>query len=45
MARLLAGDVAVAMMTEGRGFSNSKAKRELVGAALPVLAPGFTQAL
>jgi nucleoside-diphosphate-sugar epimerase len=29
LARLLAGDVAVAMMTAGRGFSNAKAKREL----------------
>jgi nucleoside-diphosphate-sugar epimerase len=29
LARLLAGDVAVAIMTEGRGFSNTKAKREL----------------
>jgi nucleoside-diphosphate-sugar epimerase len=29
LARPLAGDVAVIMMTEGRGFSNSKAKREL----------------
>jgi nucleoside-diphosphate-sugar epimerase len=29
LARLLAGDLAVAMMTEGRGFSNAKAKREL----------------
>ena len=29
LARLLAGDVAVTMMTEGRGFSNEKAKREL----------------
>jgi nucleoside-diphosphate-sugar epimerase len=28
-ARLLAGDVVVTMMTEGRGFSNAKAKREL----------------
>ena len=28
LARLLAGDVAVLMMTEGRGFSNAKAKRE-----------------
>ena len=28
-ARLLAGDMAVIMMTEGRGFSNTKAKREL----------------
>jgi hypothetical protein len=26
---LLAGDVVVTMMTEGRGFSNAKAKREL----------------
>jgi nucleoside-diphosphate-sugar epimerase len=29
LARLLAGAVAVTMMTEGRGFSNAKAKREL----------------
>jgi nucleoside-diphosphate-sugar epimerase len=29
LARLLAGDVAVMMMTEGRGFSNAKARREL----------------
>ncbi|HEX6246879.1 MAG TPA: NAD(P)-dependent oxidoreductase [Nocardioidaceae bacterium] len=29
LARLLAGEVAVRMMTEGRGFSNAKAKREL----------------
>ncbi|HEU4948603.1 MAG TPA: NAD(P)-dependent oxidoreductase [Kribbella sp.] len=29
LARLLAGDVPVMMMTEGRGFSNAKAKREL----------------
>jgi nucleoside-diphosphate-sugar epimerase len=29
LARLLAGDMAVGMMTEGRGFSNAKAKREL----------------
>jgi nucleoside-diphosphate-sugar epimerase len=29
LAGLLAGDVVVAMMTEGRGFSNAKAKREL----------------
>jgi nucleoside-diphosphate-sugar epimerase len=29
VARLLAGDVAVTMMTEGRGFSNAKAKRDL----------------
>jgi nucleoside-diphosphate-sugar epimerase len=29
LARALAGDVAVIVMTEGRGFSNAKAKREL----------------
>ena len=29
LARLLAGEVAVVMMTEGRGFCNAKAKREL----------------
>ena len=29
LARVLAGDVAVVMMTEGRGFSNAKARREL----------------
>jgi nucleoside-diphosphate-sugar epimerase len=29
LARQLAGDQAVIMMTEGRGFSNAKAKREL----------------
>ncbi|MHC3467951.1 NAD-dependent epimerase/dehydratase family protein [Streptomyces sp. 7R007] len=29
LARLLAGEQAVIMMTEGRGFSNAKAKREL----------------
>ena len=29
LARLLAGDFAVTMMTEGRGFSNAKAKRQL----------------
>jgi nucleoside-diphosphate-sugar epimerase len=29
LGRLLAGDVAVTMMTEGRGSSNAKAKREL----------------
>jgi nucleoside-diphosphate-sugar epimerase len=29
LARLLAGRVVVAMMTEGRGFDNAKAKREL----------------
>jgi len=29
LARMLAGEVVVAMMTEGRGFSNAKAKRDL----------------
>ena len=29
LARLLAGDFAVTLLTEGRGFSNAKAKREL----------------
>jgi nucleoside-diphosphate-sugar epimerase len=29
LARLLAGDVAVTMMTQGRGFSNAKARQEL----------------
>ena len=29
LARLLAGEMAVIMMTEGRGFCNAKAKREL----------------
>jgi nucleoside-diphosphate-sugar epimerase len=29
LARLLAGELVVGMMTEGRGFSNVKAKREL----------------
>lgn len=29
LTRLLAGEMAVGMMTEGRGFSNAKAKREL----------------
>ena len=29
LARLMAGEVAVRWMTEGRGASNAKAKREL----------------
>ncbi len=29
LAKLLAGDMVVGMMTEGRGFSNAKAKQEL----------------
>ena len=42
LASLLAGDVAVMMMTEGRGFSNEKAKSaSLSGTALPLVAPGL----
>ncbi len=46
LARMLAGEVAVAMMTEGRGFSNAKAKREL-GWALryPSWRQGFSEEL
>jgi nucleoside-diphosphate-sugar epimerase len=46
LARLLAGEMAVTMMTEGRGFSNAKAKREL-GWQLryPSWRQGFTEAL
>jgi nucleoside-diphosphate-sugar epimerase len=46
LARLLAGDMAVVMMTEGRGFSNAKAKREL-GWQLryPSWRQGFKEAL
>ena len=46
LARLLAGKVAVAVMTEGRGFSNAKAKREL-GWELryPSWRQGFTKEL
>jgi nucleoside-diphosphate-sugar epimerase len=46
LARLLAGDLAVVMMTEGRGFSNAKAKREL-GWRLryPSWRQGFKEAL
>jgi hypothetical protein len=29
LARLLAGETAVTLMTQGRGFSNRKAKQEL----------------
>jgi nucleoside-diphosphate-sugar epimerase len=45
-ARLLAGEMAVAMMTEARGFSNAKAKREL-GWELrhPSWRQGFKEAL
>ena len=42
LARLVAGDVAVVMMTEGRAFSNAKAKRELGWKLrLPVVAAGI----
>ena len=46
LARMLAGEAAVAMMTEGRGFSNAKAKREL-GWQLrhPSWRQGFAEAL
>jgi nucleoside-diphosphate-sugar epimerase len=46
LARLLAGEMAVIMMTEGRGFSNAKAKREL-GWKLryPSWRPGFKEGL
>jgi len=46
IARILAGDVAVIMMTEGRGFSNAKAKQEL-GWRLryPSWRQGFKEAL
>ena len=46
LARLVAGPVAVTMMTEGRGFSNAKAKREL-GWVLryPSWRQGFRQGL
>jgi nucleoside-diphosphate-sugar epimerase len=46
LARMLAGDVAVTMMTEGRGFSNAKAKRDL-GWQLryPSWRQGFKEAL
>ncbi|MCU1414640.1 MAG: dehydrogenase [Microbacteriaceae bacterium] len=46
VARMMAGDTAVMMMTEGRGFSNAKAKREL-GWTLryPSWRDGFREAL
>ena len=46
LARLLAGKMAVEMVTEGRGFSNAKAKREL-GWELryPSWRQGFKEAL
>jgi nucleoside-diphosphate-sugar epimerase len=46
LARLLVGEMVVVMMTEGRGFSNAKAKREL-GWQLryPSWRQGFREAL
>jgi nucleoside-diphosphate-sugar epimerase len=46
LVRLLAGEMVVGMMTEGRGFSNAKAKREL-GWELryPSWRQGFTEEL
>jgi nucleoside-diphosphate-sugar epimerase len=46
LAKLLAGEFAVTLMTEGRGFSNAKAKREL-GWVLryPSWRQGFTKEL
>ena len=46
LARLLAGEMVTMMMTEGRGFSNAKAKREL-GWTLryPSWRQGFKEAL
>lgn len=46
LARPLAGDVAVAMMTQGRGFSNAKAEQQL-GWRLryPSWRQGFTEGL
>jgi nucleoside-diphosphate-sugar epimerase len=46
LARLLAGNVAVIMLTEGRGFSNAKAKRELGWQPLfPSWRQGFKEGL
>jgi len=46
LARLLAGEMVVMMMTEGRGFSNAKAKRELGwGLRYPSWRQGFKEAL
>lgn len=46
LARLLAGEMVVGMMTEGRGFSNAKAKRELGWEPThPSWRPGFKEEL
>ena len=42
VGRLLAGEVGVMMMTELRGASNTKAKREPAGAPAPSWREGFT---
>ena len=42
LARLVAGEMAAGVMTQGRGFSNAKAKRRArLGAAISVLAAGL----
>ena len=41
IGRLFAGEAGVVMMTELRGASNAKAKRELDGPAHPSWRPGF----
>ena len=46
LARLLAGEMMVGMMTQGRGFSNAKAKRELSWSLrYPSWRQGFKEAL
>jgi nucleoside-diphosphate-sugar epimerase len=46
LARLMAGEVVVTMMTEGRGFSNAKAKQELGWElAYPSWRQGFKESL
>jgi len=46
LVRLLAGEMAVGMLTQGRGFSNAKAKRELGWEPrYPSWRQGFRQAL
>lgn len=46
LARLVAGEAAVTMMTQGRGFSNAKAKRELGWVPrYPSWRQGFEEAL
>jgi nucleoside-diphosphate-sugar epimerase len=46
LARMLAGEMAVGMMTEGRGFSNAKARRALCWAPrYPSWRQGFREEL